>query len=770
VKNREDTHKLLSTAGLLMIDAMIVQEVISSSHKEVATLSQVMQEDNVKRSLEESWDYITKEIDYEPMLVLALRILRNLPVNAVLNAQLKSLCKTAYDIASSKVLLRHDLFGRIYHTLLLGNLAKYHATYYTSIPAARLLARLLVNLPSPLSMEAVPPTYGGEPLRVVDFACGSGTLLSAVYKELDAKHRIEGKGLEADRLHRYLVEDGIWGFDVLLHATHLASTTLFLQNPISVDRSRLYALRLGVTSTKKSRKAFLGSIDFLNSNILYPYQLLAKEDFLLGGGEMISMSKSQQDKIDLPNFHVCIMNPPFTRSVGGNLLFGSLPPKERTELQKVFGETLKKNDMTGIGQAGLGAAFVFLADKRLVEGGRLGLVLPRAVLTGVSWRKVREKLLGEYDVEYIITSYEPPNGWNFSENTDLSEVLLVAKKTGLQSKSKPKPNDEDRPYTIFVNLWKKPSSEIESIYIGSQLCDLQSSARLYDIENSNASPYHLKLYGRKIGEVYAARLTEDNFGVYNLFSQMEINRVVALLRKGILYLPDVGVVSGGRINLTSLKDLGAEIGPDRRQVHSTFKVSDVSAGSFFKAFWGYDSEVIKRIAQGPNRFLEPKNAGQARDLWKKAGNMLIVERARLNTYTVLSVNLTEPVLSNVWWPIKLPEDDAKILSMWFNSTFGGLLLLSIAEVTCGPWVDFKKEHLLEMPVLDTRRFDEVTKGKLISLYDRVSKLELKSLPDEYKNPETKRLIDEGINDALGLGLKFDDLYRLLAAEPMITGK
>jgi len=68
-----------------------------------------------------------------------------------------------------------------------------------------------------------------------------------------------------------------------------------------------------------------------------------------------------------------------------------------------------------------------------------------------------------------------------------------------------------------------------------------------------------------------------------------------------------------------------------------------------------------------------------------------------------------------------------------------------------------------MPVLDTRRLDESTKGKLISLYDRVSRLELKSLPDEYKNPETKRLIDEGISDALGLGLKFDDLYRLLAA-------
>ncbi|MEM3815707.1 MAG: hypothetical protein QW341_02545 [Candidatus Bathyarchaeia archaeon] len=75
-------------------------------------------------------------------------------------------------------------------------MAKYYATYYTSIPAARLLARLLINLPSSLVVSIVPPTYNGEPLRVVAFACGSGTLLSAIYKEIDARHRIESKELE----------------------------------------------------------------------------------------------------------------------------------------------------------------------------------------------------------------------------------------------------------------------------------------------------------------------------------------------------------------------------------------------------------------------------------------------------------------------------------------------------------------------------------------------------------------------------------------------
>jgi len=47
----------------------------------------------------------------------------------------------------------------------------------------------------------------------------------------------------------------------------------------------------------------------------------------------------------------------------------------------------------------------------------------------------------------------------------------------------------------------------------------------------------------------------------------------------------------------------------------------------------------------------------------------------------LAVYLDEGVLSNVWWPIKLDDDISKILAVWMNSTFGFLLLSSIAEVT-----------------------------------------------------------------------------------------
>jgi len=750
-----DVHRIVSTAGLLIVDALVLHEVIAAHNKNVPTLSKLLRSANLKKELENSWNYIISEINYQPVLQVALDILTNMTASPTLDRQLRNLVNLAYDIASSKVLLRHDLFGRIYHRLLLGELVKYYATYYTSIPAARLLARLLIKLPSPLDARDVPPKYGGEPLRVVDFACGSGTLLSAVYKELDTLHRIVGDELKVDELHKYLIEEGLWGFDVLHHAVHLAATVLFLHNPIPVERSRLYALRLG-------DEKYLGSINFLANPTL-------SEDMVLTGQvvrsiEEVSVSKKEPASIELPLFHICIMNPPFTRSVGGNLLFGSLPKKEREVLRKKLAELLSRKGLEGIGQAGLGAVFFFLADKYLVESGRIGLVLPRAVLSGVAWEKVREELLRKYHIEYIITSYETNNQWNFSENTDLSEILLVARK---------RKNGEEAGFTIFTNLWKKPQNELESINLSTQLVQIYAHAALYDIENSNVSQYHLKLHGTKVGEVYSARLRDTNFGVYNFFSQMELNRVSVLLKNGIVYMPDQGIV--GHIKLTTLSKLGAVIGPDRRQVHTIFRLGDKKSRSFYKALWGYDSNTMNTISQQPNSYLEPVKAKQARKLWKKRGRLLIVERVWLNTYPVLAVYLDDPVLSNVWWPVNIDKDIAKFLAVWINSTFGFFLLSSIAEVTRGPWIDLKKKYLEEMPVLDINKLENRQKTALLELYDKyvngqkICELRFKSLPQEFAQPDARKTIDKEICDILGLKLKLDTLYKMLSTEPMLTG-
>ena len=126
----------------------------------------------------------------------------------------------------------------------------------------------------------------------------------------------------------------------------------------------------------------------------------------------------------LPQLDLAIMNPPFTRSDFGNLLFGSKPPAERRRLQDELSRRLKSRQASAT--AGLGAAFVAAVSDKMVPGeGRLALVLPLTVCTGPSWAQTRALIEQDFTLDMVITSHDPQL-WNFSDSTDLSEALLIA--------------------------------------------------------------------------------------------------------------------------------------------------------------------------------------------------------------------------------------------------------------------------------------------------------------------------------------------------------
>lgn len=140
------------------------------------------------------------------------------------------------------------------------------------------------------------------------------------------------------------------------------------------------------------------------------------------------------------------MNPPFVRSVGGNLLFGSLPDDRgamQNELKKRV-KTLQANIT-----AGLGAVFVALADRLLKPGGRRAFVLPHALASGEAWGATRKLLADRYHLEIAVSSYDAERP-NVSENNDLSELLFVARKkqTGRELSET----------TTYINLWRNPTT------------------------------------------------------------------------------------------------------------------------------------------------------------------------------------------------------------------------------------------------------------------------------------------------------------------------
>ena len=125
------------------------------------------------------------------------------------------------------------------------------------------------------------------------------------------------------------------------------------------------------------------------------------------------VTASRATKATVPKLNLCVMNPPFVRSVGGNLLFGSLPD-ERGALRKELKLRIKKIGASAT--AGLGSVFVALADRWLVEGGRLAFVLPAALASGEAWAATRGLLAARYHLETVVASHDAERP-NFSENT-----------------------------------------------------------------------------------------------------------------------------------------------------------------------------------------------------------------------------------------------------------------------------------------------------------------------------------------------------------------
>ena len=61
-------------------------------------------------------------------------------------------------------------------------------------------------------------------LRVGDFACGTGALLSAVYEQIAARH--ERAGGDVAKLHPVMMQEVLYGCDVMPSAIHITGSTL----------------------------------------------------------------------------------------------------------------------------------------------------------------------------------------------------------------------------------------------------------------------------------------------------------------------------------------------------------------------------------------------------------------------------------------------------------------------------------------------------------------------------------------------------------------
>ncbi len=745
--------------GLVIMNAMIFQEILSGSDGRVHALGDMPRERDPAIEFADHWGYILREIDYYPIFQAAEMTLRACTAHREILAAVDGLSEAARDLVEMRAPMRHDLMGRVYHRLL--SQAKYLGTYYTSIPAATLLLEMALR---PKAWDV--PWHDLDKLRdfhVVDLACGTGTLLMAAAQAL-AENYIEasqgkGPGLDLPAFHRVLAEDVAYGYDVLLSAVHLTASTLALRAPeVTFGNMNLYTLPLG------GEKRRLGSIEFLNSRTVNMHvDLFAAPS---ASDRVTPSGASQPVPAALPPIDLCVMNPPFTRSVGGNLLFGSSPPEERRQMQKKLSRMLRAPGVLASSTAGLGSVFLAVAHPHIKPGGRLAVVLPKAVLSGVAWGPSRELLRSYYRVEHVVCSHDPER-WNFSESTDLSEVLLVAVKANRRAE----PQDGR---VTAVNLWRNPTTPFEALAIAERLRREPAP----DLEQGQGA-LELRLGDQKLGEAVSVPWeflkSQESWLLPCAFAQADLIRVAHNLLQGYLWLP--GRARRRKVPLRPLCEL-ASLGPDRRDIHDGFALS--KAPTAYPAFWGHDAEQQVTISQPCNAYLTPLGSPKkgrplrhVEDLWPLSGRLLVAERLWLKTQRLASARVPEPCLSNVWWPVRLgsgthAEECEKTLALWLNSTLGLVCCLARRLETRGAWVAFKKPTLLSMPVLDVTGLGGTRLSDLAKAYDGIAEQTLRPFPEIAEDP-VRAEIDEAVRKALRLP-DFSILRTLLAQEPILSLK
>ena len=473
-----------------------------------------------------------------------------------------------------------------------------------------------------------------------------------------------------------------------------------------------------------------------------------------GGG---SQGARQGVTATLPDLDLAIMNPPFTRSVGGNLLFGSLPSTDRRKLQNELSRRLKSRQASAT--AGLGAAFVATAAPKLRPGeGRLALVLPLTVCTGPSWKQTRALIERDFVLDMVIASHDPTR-WNFSDSTDLSEALLIATRRPLNG-----PTTEHR--TTFVNLWLNPDGIVDA----HRIAEAAATTTPANIEDTGTAL--LEVDGRHVGEVVSipeAKLVGRKWSGVQ-FARADVTRsALRLLDDGEVWVP--GESESASIPLCRLDELG-QIGPDRRDLWDGFeRTSTVTA---YPMVENHDTEKRRSLLTEPDKYLAPlvqprprRKLKRVDQLWPKAGRLLFAERLWLETTRVAAMWSETRVLSNVWWPIR--TDDVSIeksLAVWINSSLGLLTILAQRTSTRGGWVAMKKADLEELPVLDPRRLSPSQLKRLSDLFDALSEEEFERLPGMAHCPMRRRL-DDGISEILGLP-DLATLRDLLASEPVVS--
>ena len=711
------------------------------------------------------------DINYFPIFDIGRRILHRIPSDAAARI-LRTLELTTEEVSSAGVDNAHDLTGRIFQRLIVDR--KYLATFYTLPPSAALLARLAVakmDGPSTGSGRGVDWSDAGAigKLRVGDFACGTGALLSAAYEQIATRH--ERAGGDPATLHSTMMEEVLYGCDVMPSAIHITGSTLAgLQPDISFNGSRLNPMEYGRQPDGSVR---IGSLEMLHSSS-------AMSSFNISDPSVrASNGAAGQIVVDVPHesFDLVIMNPPFTRATNHegahadvtNPAFAAFDAtsKDQTAMGKRINAMGRETCYHG--NAGIASAFAALGDNKLKPGGVLALVLPLSAASGLSWQGFRRMLADDYTDLTVLSIAANGKDMSFSSDTGMGECLVVARK---------RMADEPRAQRVhFISLRRRPQGFVQA---DATAKSIGGNDQVRQIEDGPYGGTRLPVGDDVAGEMVTVPMSEngENWGSVRLLDY-SLAQTARALTESKLWLP--GQAESLDLNLAPLSVVGRLglvdrdiIGPEPR---GPFDKIAPSPTATYPALWNHDARKEVRMVCEPDSQLQVRQGMEAKaaDVWATAS------RAHLNRdFTfgsqalVIAFTDLESVGGRIWPNVIFGDGRLDYaIAVWSNSTLGLLSYWWHSSRQQSSKAGMTIRSAETLPVLDFRALSDEQLAMAEEIFEDFRDRELK--PAYLADADANRaLLDRRVVcDLLGFDeATYEAVRRLSAkwcAEPSVHG-
>ena len=657
-------------ACAIIANALVFHERLSGMHDGVKPLALVCgpEIDNPQNETLTAWNYILEEVNYWSIFAIAKDVLGQLSSGDAKRI-LSRLRETAQRIHESGVSNAHDLTGRIFQRLIADR--KYLATFYTLPASAALLAQLAVAKMKNVDWsdaEAI------SQLRIADFACGTGALLSAVYAHIAGLYQRNG-GNPAT-LHSEMMQEVLYGFDVMPSAVHISSSTLAGMEPnIGFNQSRLYTLPYGRQSDGEVK---IGSLESLQSHEMMTAFNTSDPAMRTGS---VGEETAAEIKIDTPDesFDLVIMNPPFTRATNHegahanvtNPVFAAFDAPRAD--QAAMGKRIKQlgKDSCYNGNASIASAFAALGHRKLKPGGVLALVLPLSVAAGLSWQKFRKMLAKQYTDVSVISIAANGRDMSFSSDTGMGDCLVVARKVN---------HDKHHDKRIeLISLNNRPPGFVGASEIAKGILGLN---QIRQIEDGPYGGTPLIIGESSVGVTLTTPI--NNYGeIWGAVRLMDpsLAQTAYALSNSKLWLPACPEVH--RLPITSLTPIG-KMGFVHRDItgpppRGPFTKMPPSPTATYPSLWNHNAKnETKMICNPDSQLIVRQNMEQkSSTVWATASRAHLNEEFTCGSQPFAVIFTEQRTLGGPAWPNVIFDDERfdYAFIIWGNSTLGLLMYM-----------------------------------------------------------------------------------------------